>query len=613
LSAAAPWARSSLLVGGSDPAADAGRVVSGQDGNVGVHVLVGTPGRTADTLSRLDGSAAASASPLPRLTWRSFDLLILDEADRLLDPGFAAHVGSVLARLPKQRRTGLFSATQTDAVAALARAGLRNAVRVRVSVAAGPAGVPASSAAAALPAARPSITPASLTIFAATVPVDAKPSAVAAFLAEVVGRRGQRVIVYFLTCACVDLYAAVLPAALKAGAAATGAAPTAPPPAVPLFPLHGRMKQRARDAAVSSFTACRGGAALLATDVAARGLDLPALDWTLQADAPQDPDAFVHRVGRSARAGRPGCALALLAPHEGAYVDFLKVRRVPLTPGGPPADLFGGWGARVEEEEAARAAATVDAPPFSFDPVVRAVSAALRNAASTDRAVMEAGTRAFVSYVRGYREHRCRFIFRAGDLPLGRLASASALLRLPRMPELGNGGGKGARPAAPPDLSGWAAAAGVDPDAVPFKDRAREKARRRRAGEVRAAAAAAGPPAPASTRLPATPNPARPPPPLERRLPAAKRRTLGARQDEDDFAADYALLRKRKRGKISEADLEAGLLRRGKEEEEGSDDGSDGGCAPPPVVAHPPAGGGGPRRTGSHKGGRRGGFVPARR
>lgn len=67
---------------------------------------------------------------------------------------------------------------------------------------------------------------------------------------------------------------------------------------------------------------------LLCTDVAARGLDLPDIDWILQLDPPQSPDSFVHRVGRTARMGRAGNALIYLLPHEIAYVDFLRVRKV---------------------------------------------------------------------------------------------------------------------------------------------------------------------------------------------------------------------------------------------------------------------------------------------
>lgn len=73
---------------------------------------------------------------------------------------------------------------------------------------------------------------------------------------------------------------------------------------------------------------CRAAGCLLATDVAARGLDIPDVHWVVQVDMPQDPSAFVHRVGRTARLGRSGRALALLLPSETSYVDFLRLRKV---------------------------------------------------------------------------------------------------------------------------------------------------------------------------------------------------------------------------------------------------------------------------------------------
>lgn len=69
---------------------------------------------------------------------------------------------------------------------------------------------------------------------------------------------------------------------------------------------------------------------LLATDVAARGLDIPEVHWVVQLDAPQDPKAFVHRVGRTARMGRKGQALIYLAPNEESYIKFLHLRKVLL-------------------------------------------------------------------------------------------------------------------------------------------------------------------------------------------------------------------------------------------------------------------------------------------
>ena len=127
---------------------------------------------------------------------------------------------------------------------------------------------------------------------------------------------------YFLTCACVDYFAD----ALARLPALRGASFTA---------LHGRMKQSLRERAMAAFSAAPAGV-LLCTDVAARGLDIPGVDWVLQYDPPQDPDAFVHRCGRTARMGAAGAALLLLAPAEETYVEFLKRRGAALQPAPPP-------------------------------------------------------------------------------------------------------------------------------------------------------------------------------------------------------------------------------------------------------------------------------------
>ena len=73
------------------------------------------------------------------------------------------------------------------------------------------------------------------------------------------------------------------------------------------------------------------GGILLCTDVAARGLDVPDIEWTVQFDAPVDPSQYIHRVGRSARAGRFGSSLIFLTEKEESFVDFLRIRKVPIT------------------------------------------------------------------------------------------------------------------------------------------------------------------------------------------------------------------------------------------------------------------------------------------
>ncbi|CAA2986752.1 DEAD-box ATP-dependent RNA helicase 18 [Olea europaea subsp. europaea] len=114
-----------------------------------------------------------------------------------------------------------------------------------------------------------------------------------------------------MTCASVDYWDVVFPRlfALKGFSSIS---------------LHGKMKQAAREKALASFTSLSSGV-LLCTDVAARGHDIPGVDCTVQ-----DPNVFVHRVGRMVRMGRQGSAIVFLMPKEEAYLEFLWIKRVPV-------------------------------------------------------------------------------------------------------------------------------------------------------------------------------------------------------------------------------------------------------------------------------------------
>ncbi|GJY25278.1 DEAD-box ATP-dependent RNA helicase 18, partial [Tanacetum coccineum] len=351
-----------LLVGGTEVISEMQKIE-----DEGANLLIGTPGRLHDIMDRMD-----------ILDFRNLEILILDEADRLLDTKFQKQINSILSHLPKLRRTGIFSATQTEAVEEIAKAGLRNPVRVVVRAETKSSGKTTSSK-----------IPSGLHSEFIKCEADKKSSQLVDFFIK---NKSKKMIVFFMTCASVDYWGVVLPrlAALKG---------------LNLIPLHGKMKQSAREKALATFTSLLDGI-LLCTDVAARGLDIPGVDCIVQYDPPQDSDVFIHRVGRTARFGRQGSAIVFLLPKEEAYVDYLRICK------------------KISLEESPCCEEALDVVPH------------LRAAAKKDRDVMEKGLRAFVSYIRAYKEHHCNHILRWKDLEIGKLGMGYGLLRLPSMSEV---------------------------------------------------------------------------------------------------------------------------------------------------------------------------------
>ncbi|KAI9907108.1 hypothetical protein PsorP6_003938 [Peronosclerospora sorghi] len=358
-------------------------------------VVIGTPGRTEDLLNRCIGSSIET---------REFEMLVLDEADTLLDMGFEVSLNKILERLPKQRRTGLFSATQTQEVKALARAGLRNPATISVQV-----------------ANNNQVTPATLQNYFCLVGHDQRLSALHHFVQS---KKGEKMIVFFSTCGSVDFFGRVLAELFKSIKEFS------------VVLLHGKMPQKKRTTNYDHFSTLKAGL-LVCTDVVARGIDLPDVDWIVQYDPPQDPNFFVHRVGRTARAGRSGCALSFLSANEDAYVNFLTIRKVPCEEMKLPLDTM------------------------------KDVLPKVKSLILEDRDLLEKGTKAFIAFVRSYKEHQCQFIFRFKELDLGAVARGFCLLQLPKINELRN-------------MRIDFEKADIKTADIKFKDKAREKERQKK-------------------------------------------------------------------------------------------------------------------------------------
>ncbi len=232
----------------------------------GVDVVVATPGRAVDHLKR--GS----------LRLDEVRFVILDEADEMLDMGFAEDLDAILAESPDERQTALFSATISPGIARIASRHLRDPVRISLAREAPSAGEQALLRQIAY------VAPRSHKLAALTRILDVEvPTSVLIF-------------------ARTRLEVEELNEAL-AGRGYDAAA------------LHGGLGQDQRDRVMSRF---RDGSiqVLVATDVAARGLDIEQVSHVVNYDVPSDPDAYVHRTGRTGRAGRKGVAITLVEPRE---------------------------------------------------------------------------------------------------------------------------------------------------------------------------------------------------------------------------------------------------------------------------------------------------------
>ncbi|KNE59807.1 hypothetical protein AMAG_05265 [Allomyces macrogynus ATCC 38327] len=376
---------------GAQHAFSAGLIIGGKDVKTEMdrlnrmNILIATPGRL---LQHMDETPGFDADHL--------QLLVLDEADRILDMGFEKSVNAIIDFLPKHRQTLLFSATQTKSVRDLARLSLSQAEYVAVHDAA------------------TSSTPTQLTQAYVVTPLPDKLDLLWSFIRA---HLGQKSLVFLSSCKQVRF---VYEAFRKMQ------------PGIPLMHMHGKQKQAARLAVYEAFsktTAC----VLFATDIAARGLDFPAVHWVVQVDAPEDAPTYIHRVGRTARYQDGGNALMFLLPsEEQGMLAVLKdkvpsLRRIKINP-----------------------SKTVD------------VSTQLEALCSQFTDLKYLAQKAFATYVKSIYLQSNKTVFDVHALPLQEYAAALGLPGMPKVKFLKKKKGNAAVSAAAASADEDEAAAGKD-------------------------------------------------------------------------------------------------------------------------------------------------------
>ncbi|KAG4424693.1 ATP-dependent RNA helicase dbp7 [Cadophora malorum] len=439
----APWIVSTTVIGGEGKQSEKARL------RKGVNILIATPGRLAD---HLDNTEVLNVSTVK---W-----LVLDEGDRLMELGFeeeikgivekiekrgsAANSKSVLdlKKLPSRRITVLCSATMKMNVQRLGEISLKDAVHIQADPSEEEAAKAAKDKVDGVdPDDKKFSAPAQLKQAYAIIPAKLRLVSLAAILKRAFARRGSVMkAIVFISCAdSVDFHFSLFSRPLEA--APEDGEPVVEPPTITktdltkdtialgtafssktnfviLHKLHGSLAQNIRTATLKAFTESAEPCVLICTDVASRGLDLPNVDYVVEYDPPFSADDHLHRVGRTARAGKDGRALIFLLPgEEEEYVSVLasgyRDGKKSLTHNSSEDVLrkgFGGSGREWEER----------ATEWQLD---------VERWAQESPKYLEMARRGYQSHIRAYATHVAneRKYFNMQTLHLGHLAKAFAL------------------------------------------------------------------------------------------------------------------------------------------------------------------------------------------
>ncbi|KAL3630221.1 hypothetical protein CASFOL_023205 [Castilleja foliolosa] len=338
-----------LVIGGSARRGEAERIAKG------VNLLVATPGRLLDHLQNTKG-----------FIYKNLKCLMIDEADRILEANFEEEMKQIIRILPKARQTALFSATLTDKVVDLGRLSFQTSpVNINVDVG------------------RNKRTNDGLQQGYCVIPSDKRFVLLYSFLKR---NLSKKVMVFFSSCHSVKFHSELLTYIQ-----------------IDCQDIHGKQKQQKRTSTFFDFCKADKGI-LLCTDVAARGLDIPAVDWIVQYDPPDDPKEYIHRVGRTARGeGAKGNALLFLIPEELKFLSYLK-------------------------------AAKVNVKEYEFDQKKLAnVQSHLEKLVSNNYYLNKSAKDAYRSYILAYNSHSMKDIFNVHRLDLQAVAASFCFTSPPKV------------------------------------------------------------------------------------------------------------------------------------------------------------------------------------
>lgn len=337
----------------------------------GANIIISTPGRLCEMFEK--------SNQLASKTRKCLEMFVLDEADLLLDMGFERSLNTILSYLPKQRRTGLFSATQTKKLEQLIRAGLRNPVKIEIKE---------------KQSQKKEIVQMPLTLANNYIVLESCKDKLVFLLQFINKHLNSKFLVFLSTCAQVNYFENPIAKFARKS--------------TQIFKIHRKLKKK-RQKIFDQFKECKNGV-LLCTDVMSRGIDISQVDWVIHFDLPNTIESYIHRSGRSGhRIGANGNSLLIVLKSETEYISMCKNRGIQLQ--------------EIEN--------------FQLNDELREkIINYMKKCAKENAKFYEKGMQAYVSFIRNYSSKNCLNNILFKNLDFVDIANGYGLLKMPMMPEL---------------------------------------------------------------------------------------------------------------------------------------------------------------------------------
>ena len=385
------------------------------------NIIIATPGRLIDIDEKIN------------INFHDLQIFILDEADKMLDMGFEVEISYILSKIPKQRRTGLFSATVTSNVENIIKAGMRNPIFIDIIIQNNKTNdifitendlkKPINKQGSFY-----KIIPFNIENNKINNSIQELPQGLYQYyltvknikykiphlihILNMIYNAGEnnKIMIFLSTCNSVDYFNLLLPLIFKKLSMNDFS----------ISKLHSKISQNKRNKEYKSFKIENNNRLniLLSTDLASRGIDIPNIDMIIQFDPPKTDDSYIHKAGRTARVGHKGTSLLFLNENELTFLNYMKQKGI----------IIQKW-----EDQNIKNEEDVDLIiPFNEKNGI-SVLKCIKEINISDKWIYDKAVNTFISFLRFYQEIELKYIFYYQNFDIGNYANSLQLLKLPRL------------------------------------------------------------------------------------------------------------------------------------------------------------------------------------